>query len=685
MVMALQWDSSTVSNLGKISNNLFSYSLKCPNATTFNKISGIMPKGLSIINNTIVGIAVQGQTNQTYDFAIRASNVAEFADMNFTITVTMSKSPVIITKPNLGTFPDGTDISIPINAFTTSDRPLYYSVDSNFPPGLSIDSATGIISGAIIPRVNNLTGYTSGWGESPWGKFPWQSGTTPSLNMIYSFSLYVSDGPLVSSQQCTIEVTGNTSPNYSPILLTESLGSAATIRAGSYYAFQFTALTYNSSPVIFQLVSPGVGFDGDAYDSSSFDAGNFAIPPGLNFDNATGWLYGTIPISMTSTQTYTFAIIAVDSTNPSLMSDLRTFSITVIDIKDVGIEWVSPSNIGTVYLGHASTLSVSAKSVNFPGTDLIYSFSGGQLPNGISILADGTISGRPSYESAIFDMNNTMFDSVFNTVYTFNVTVTDASDVFFSTNTFSLTIDRSLGVIPQENLYALCLPNASDRLTMLNILQDTDIFPVTNVYRPLDPWFGYQSNIMALIAWGLDPNSAENYEALMSLTNNPIKFYFGQYKIAYAYDYNDNPLYEVIYVELVPEVNVETKFAPLNGNLPEWMVSIQPDGTILNYVCAAPICYMKPGKGNQSLYRLKNINEYQISTISFNVDRYLWDCALSANYNTSTNNFGTQKSTLFNTTFDSNDTNFVNNVDQYSPPAPSANDKYLKYPKIARI
>lgn len=82
------------------------------------------------------------------------------------------------------------------------------------------------------------------------------------------------------------------------------------------------------------------------------------------------------------------------------------------------------------------------------------------------------------------------------------------------------------------------------------------------------------------------------------------------------------------------------------GVLPDWMTSIQPNGTQLGFVRAVVLAYTQPGASKTIAWRFNELG-YDLNEINFKVDRYYLDNAYSSNYNTSANAFITSRETTF--------------------------------------
>ena len=82
------------------------------------------------------------------------------------------------------------------------------------------------------------------------------------------------------------------------------------------------------------------------------------------------------------------------------------------------------------------------------------------------------------------------------------------------------------------------------------------------------------------------------------------------------------------------------------GALPDWMTSIQPNGTQLGFTRAVVLAYVKTGTGNVIAWRLQQ-RGYNLNELNFTVDRYLLDNVYTTNYNIAANAFITSTQTTF--------------------------------------
>jgi hypothetical protein len=84
------------------------------------------------------------------------------------------------------------------------------------------------------------------------------------------------------------------------------------------------------------------------------------------------------------------------------------------------------------------------------------------------------------------------------------------------------------------------------------------------------------------------------------------------------------------------------------SSLPEWMISIQDSNNkVLGYTSGAVLAYMKPGTGKKALYNLNKFVPYDIKLVPFISDRYILNNSYTNNFDISTRKFYVHKYTTF--------------------------------------
>ena len=601
---------------------------------TYSLVSGNLPRGMQLDSSgtmigsahdkfSIDGVPFAVDKDITSSFTIRATSLTgEITDRSFKMTITGNFPPQILTPsvidssgntvpslPNknnytLGYFIDGTELftiqpdgsklyGIQLRAVDLNNDSVSFSLMSGkLPPGLTMDS-NGFISGVFIPNVTDNANQISGWDESKWGQNAWQF-TTRSGNFGYEFTVKASDGKsydaktykiyVYASNDLTADntvisadntfITGDLFNKRVPVLLTKTIGDHTRFRSGNYFSFKFEGIDYDNVPVQYELTGANnTGWDNEGpWDTNAWELTSFTALPGVSLDPYTGWMTGFIPESAAPEQTYTFGISVANLYDITLFSDTRQFTVTVLGALDLTLNWITPSNLGTIDGGSVSQLSIQAQAPS--GRELYYTLYntnnvGSKLPQGLTLLPDGNISGRCTFQAFNLDAGKTTFDqrnqsagiytksTTFDKTFTFTVFAQDYDKTVGSEKTFTLEIN-SVTFEPYDNLYVLCRPNKEKRYLLSEILGNTDYFRAEDIYRPNDPYWGLQTEIKSLVAAGISSSTARQYITAMQTRHYDKKFYFGDYRLAKAKDKNGNYLYDVIYVDLLEDTKVYT-------------------------------------------------------------------------------------------------------------------------------
>lgn len=682
----------------------------------YKVIAGSLPTGVVCDPNTgvLTGIPAATYTpaqdvivsgvDVTSKFAIRAYTtktisgvtvINRLADRTFTITVAGQNFPQWITPPGqLGEFFDGAllvpGIQLEYYDDPTPGIPPVSLVAGQLPPGLTL-SDTGLISGFITPNptISVLAGFSrDGQGYS---EYPFDF-NTQSPNYNYEFVLKVTDGrssalrtfsmfvwsTSVFNASTTLITADNTvftasiSSIDAPVILNPQ-GSIGSVRNDNFFAYQFIGREVNNNTL---------GYTG------------FDLPPGLELNAETGWLYGYIPNLGLTELTYDFSVQAYDYYNPSIVSELYYYSLTTVGPISTNITWLVPDDLGAIINGAASTFYVRAtNTANLALQYRLKSGSDSRLPQGLTLLPSGNIVGRVSFNNFSLDNNTTTFDqdtTTFDLTYTFTVNAYSINGLISVFNTFTIHVEQLYGE-PYNNLYIECMPPVDDRALIISLVQDSSIFPPALIYRKDDPNFGIAKNVVYNHAYGLTAATLDDYVTALELNHYWKNLVLGQIKTAQALDELGNVLYEVVYSEVIDDmvnndgtpVGKEVVLAyPVDPNTPEevdvvfpnaledmrvqvidtvgqvskilprWMQSKQTDGRVLGFTPAWVIAYTNPGASGQIAYNIQQQFGTQLNLVDFKADRYELDRSMTVNWDPVTQSWIPNPPTL--TTFDRN-------------------------------
>jgi hypothetical protein len=223
-------------------------------------------------------------------------------------------------------------------------------------------------------------------------------------------------------------------------LLTRTLGENAIVNSGGYFAFKFDGIDYDGYAIEYNINTGNeFGWDSDInWDMGEWDLASLLLPPGLTLDTNTGWLTGYIPPQAETSVDYTFGVYVNSTVGYYVESTPILFTLTILGDLDLAVKWITDPNLGTISAGSISNLKVEASATS--GKELIYNLDiNSKLPQGLTLLNDGTISGRVSFQAMAFDQGKTTFDKTlasksvyksntnFDNTYQFSVTASNFS------------------------------------------------------------------------------------------------------------------------------------------------------------------------------------------------------------------------------------------------------------------
>jgi Putative Ig domain len=724
---------------------------------TYSFVSGELPTGMQLLPTgylqgvpTFLNPVVVDQ-DQTFRFTVRATtNLGHVLDRSFSLTITNVFGPIIEpTTEYLGTFFDGSFYSQQLNVIETNPAvQLEWSVTKGqLPPGLTL-TQDGVISGYIQPLALDGNFGPAGFdGDTVSGdiitaeqRYAYGPYDFNNLNQStsYSFTIQAFDGAnydlqdyhveVVSRSSFTADSTNMVNDNYLTVdalnqyipVLRNASKTLPTARQDSYYAFKFDGFDFQGDAITYSLANTEGTFD----DSTNFDpldrndfnnglTGSFDSfdpngagtnnLPGLLLDANSGWLYGKVNAQAEAITYTTFGVIVskvVDTI--TYASEPIFFTLPVLgDVNNV-IQWITPSNLGVINNGTVSELAIEAKSVI--GKQLVYTLVDqpnlpAAMPQGLTLLTSGDISGRASFEAFTIDAFDTTFDGKATTIdrtYTFTVKAETADGTASALRQFTIALNV-VDQEPYENLYLRAMPAYDQRQIYTSIISNTEIFDPAVVYRPNDPWFGVRKNIETLFLPGLNSATLDQYQTAIEKNHWTKTYTFDGIKTAVVLDSFYNVKYEVVYIDIVDPAENSSGVGPaleldLSGtianpyidqdnvsheivypnstenmikrleagigyadqsSLPPWMTSNQPDPTApnkfknpLGYTKAVVLAYTKPGAAKLIAYRLKTAG-INFHNVEFSVDRYRVDDYYSQNFDSATKSYIKGRETTF--------------------------------------
>ena len=294
-----------------------------------------------------------------------------------------------------------------------------------------------------------------------------------------------------------------------------------TIRSGEYFSFKIIGYDFDGNNLTYEYVD---------------------LPVGLTGNVDTGWITGTPTLNSTGLSTYSFAVNVYKTDNPSIATTNFNFTYNLSNEITDNIIWVTDSNLGTIFNGSISTLSVNA----IADTELSYRITSGALPANLLILSNGEITGRVADQPT-----DTLLAQNEQTVFTFTVQAySPIYSVVQSSKTFTITVLQEY-TQPTDTLYIKAAPSIDDRNILASLLDSTTLIPNEMIYRPNDIYFGKASSIIYEHAFGIYASNIDEYLAAVTRNHYWRNITLGEIKTAVAKNSAGEIIYEVVYSEVI--------------------------------------------------------------------------------------------------------------------------------------
>ena len=655
-------------------------------SATYSIISGKLPPGLRIDGDAIIGSAFEVPRTTEFKFVVRASYNNEISDRTFTINVEGADQPIWQTAA--GSLPvgpnnvyyilDSSYIDFQLLATdpdTAAGQSLKYFIASNegsLPPGLVLTDS-GRIAGWVQPALvipatagngffdtavydtvafdfgyRSSNGYDSYIYDTAIFDFSTASLSPKKLNRNYEFIVTITDGDTEVKRKFKIYVVGDDYFRADNTITTAGSGSfmvdatyvrapiwvtpanLGVRRANNYQTIRLdTYADLDLGPIVYSL------------DTSNPDLTASILPPGMQFDQGTAEVFGTVPYQPAITKTYKFTVSATRLSDRSeTATSKRTFTVQVLGEVESVMGWVSGSNLGEIEANLISNLSVVA-STTITNSVILYVKTSGELPPGLTLALDGEIVGKVTqfgdsvqYQGLWVAMRNYNINNVvlrngiyykaimsstsatFDTSHWVEHIFTNQGIVTFDGSSFSLdagttTLDREysftinardiLGysaisrtfnltvITPNNRLYSNITAKPylklDQREMFKTFIRNSNVFDATAIYRPGDANFGIQNELKMSVYAGIETKTAAQVVSVVGQNHRKKRFKLGDIKLAQAkIPATNNVVYEVIYIDVIDPLEIDGKTLDLAvaGSIDPMMATVDQTNIYFN-------------------------------------------------------------------------------------------------------
>ncbi len=425
---------------------------------TYTLNAGSLPAGLTLASNgTLSGTAT---TEGSFTVTVRATDAGNFTgDQAYSLTVAAPN--LALPASNLPAGTAGQAYTAAISPATGGTAPYSYALSAGaLPSGVVLDAATGALSGT--PTVSGTFNFTLTVTDST---------PSPAAQASQSYTLSIAAPVIVvaptalpaatrgTAYSQTLSASGGTAPyTYAvsagnvPAGLTlasnGTLSGTATVEgsfnftvtatdANTFTASQAYAVTVAGPNLALPASTLPAGTAGQAYAATiapatggtapySYALTAGALPTGVVVDVATGGLSGTPTVA----GTFNFTLTVSDSTPSPAAQASRTYTLTIA----APVIVVAPTALPAVTRGTAYSQTLSASGGTAPYT---YAVSAGNVPAGLTLASNGTLSGTATVEGS----------------FNFTVTATDAN-TFTASQAYAVTVAGPNLALPASNLPA---------------------------------------------------------------------------------------------------------------------------------------------------------------------------------------------------------------------------------------
>ena len=360
--MANFWTSNNGDSLGTFEEQVtvapLSLPLSEPSATV-KIISGSLPAGLRLINNTIAGTPIEVARETVSTFVLRATYNSQISDRTFKITVQGADIPVwqtpadLLAAGNNGVYyildsaPVDFQLEV-IDTDTAAGQTLEYFIPAKggtLPPGIQLTTdgkLVGVVDPILAIEKSAAAGYydDAGYDSGSTSAYDWSVPSsngfdsfyydttiydlsTPTqspkkLNRYYEFTVSVSDGDTIASRTFKLYVVGDDFFRADTTVMNVGTGVFSADNTHIRVPIWLTPRDFgyrranNYVTLILDVIDPNTLSGVVSYYQTSLNDDNTAsiLPPGLTLDTTTGEIAGRVPYQPAVTREYKFTIAA---------------------------------------------------------------------------------------------------------------------------------------------------------------------------------------------------------------------------------------------------------------------------------------------------------------------------------------------------------------------------------------
>ena len=399
----------------------------------WSKTAGSLPAGLSLSSTGVISGTPTGTFAGTSNFTVTLTDSQTPANATITanLSITISAPAFSVTTTSLAGGTIGNAYSNQTLQATGGIAPYTWAVTTgSLPAGLSLNASTGVISGTPSGTLVGTVNFTVTATDS---ETPTHATATASLSIVISvapLSVTTTSASLplgvVSSTYpgATLQATGGIQA-YTWAVTTGSLPAGLTLNAatGAISGTPTASGTVNFTVTVTDsetptaktatanltiVVNPAIsvtttslpaGVIGTAYAGATLQAAGGvtpytwavttgSLPAGLSLNTSTGAISGTPGGTLVGTVNFTVTV--TDNESPTKKTASANLSITIT---------ATALKVTTTSLPTGVTNNSYSTTLQASGGVQSYSWSlinGTSLPNGLSLNANGTISGTPT-------------------------------------------------------------------------------------------------------------------------------------------------------------------------------------------------------------------------------------------------------------------------------------------------